>query len=207
MGQIIWFVFCPLAAWFATYGLWLEKIRCLQHGLFYTFIMLQFSERDELLQGRRENHLLKWKFSSLKIIIWSKNSGIFLVRIGYKSAKIRLKIGKISAKTRLKLGLTSAKISRAQEGCGGLGGESSSVPEGAANFPAAVFLAGKCPNLALCCWKIGEEFSSSVEICRKTFPAANFGQPQPSRVFWKASCGETVVQKGVFGESVSSLPP
>ena len=23
----------------------------------------------------------------------------------------------------------------------------------------------------------------------------------------KASCGETVVQKGVFGESVSSLPP
>ena len=65
--------------------------------------------------------------------------------------------------------------------------KSSSVPEGAANFPAAIFLAGKCPNpdkdSISCCRKIGEEFSSSVEICRKTFPAGNFGQPQPSRVF------------------------
>ena len=38
--------------------------------------------------------------------------------------------------------------------------ESSSVPEGAANFPAAGVLAGKCPNLGRdgisCCWKIGE---------------------------------------------------
>ena len=54
--------------------------------------------------------------------------------------------------------------------------KSSSVPEGEANFPAAVFLAGKCPNLGRdsisCCRKIGEEFSSSVEICPKTFPAA-----------------------------------
>ena len=33
------------------------------------------------------------------------------------------------------------------------------------------------------CQRIGEEFSSSVQNCRKTFPAANFGQPQPSRVF------------------------
>ena len=52
-------------------------------------------------------------------------------------------------------------------------------------FPAAVFLAGKCPNLGRdsmsCCRKIGEEFSSSVEICPKTFPAKNFGQPQPVR--------------------------
>ena len=66
--------------------------------------------------------------------------------------------------------------------------KSSSVPAGAANFPAAVFLAGKCPNLGRDsisrCRKIGESFSSSVEICRKTFPAGNFGQPQPSRVFW-----------------------
>ena len=65
--------------------------------------------------------------------------------------------------------------------------KSSSVPAGAANFPAAAFLAGKCPNLGrdsiLRCRKIGESFSSSVEICRKTFPAGNFGQPQPSRVF------------------------
>ena len=65
--------------------------------------------------------------------------------------------------------------------------KSSSVPAGAANFPAAVFLAGKCPNLGRDsisrCRKIWESFSSSVEICRKTFPAGNFGQPQPSRVF------------------------
>ena len=65
--------------------------------------------------------------------------------------------------------------------------KSSSVPAGAANFPAAVFLAGKCPNLGRYsmsrCRKICEEFSSSVEICRKTFPAGIFGQPQPSRVF------------------------
>ena len=68
--------------------------------------------------------------------------------------------------------------------------KSSSVPAGAANFPAAVFLAGKCPNLGRDsisrCRKIGESFSSSVEICRKTFPAGNFGQPQPSRVFWES---------------------
>ena len=59
--------------------------------------------------------------------------------------------------------------------------KSSSVPAGAATFPAAVFLAGKCPNLGRDsisrCRKIGESSSSSVEICRKTFPAGNFGQP------------------------------
>ena len=42
-----------------------------------------------------------------------------------------------------------------------------------ADFPAAIFLAGRCPNLGsdsiLCCRKIGEEFSSSVETCRKFF--------------------------------------
>ena len=56
--------------------------------------------------------------------------------------------------------------------------KSSSIPAGAANFPAAIFLAGKFPNLGRdsisCCRKIGEEFSSSVEICRKTFPASEF---------------------------------
>ena len=31
--------------------------------------------------------------------------------------------------------------------------------------------------------KSGNSFSSSVEMCRNTFPATNFGQPQPSRVF------------------------
>ena len=38
--------------------------------------------------------------------------------------------------------------------------KSSSVPAGVANFPAAIFLAGKCPNLGRnsisCCQKIGE---------------------------------------------------
>ena len=68
--------------------------------------------------------------------------------------------------------------------------KSSSVPAGPANFPAAGFLAGKCPNLGRDsisrCRKIGESFSSSVEICRKTFPPeGNFGQPQHSRVFQK----------------------
>ena len=51
--------------------------------------------------------------------------------------------------------------------------KSSSVPEGGADFPAAIFLAGKCPNLdrdsISRCRKIRELFSSSVEICRKTF--------------------------------------
>ena len=52
---------------------------------------------------------------------------------------------------------------------------------------AVIFLAGKCPNFGRdsisCCWKIGEEFSSSDEVCRETLPARNFKQPQPSRVF------------------------
>ena len=78
---------------------------------------------------------------------------------------------------------------RTQEGCGCLGGANPaafpqarpifqqpfSLPESAQTFAGIAFGA---------CRKIGEEFSSSVEICRKTFPAGNFGQPQPSRVFW-----------------------
>ena len=36
------------------------------------------------------------------------------------------------------------------------------------------------------------------------FVAEDGGAPKERR---KASCGETVVQKGVFGESVSSLAP
>ena len=51
--------------------------------------------------------------------------------------------------------------------------KSSSVPAGTANFPAAVFLAGKCPNLGRdsisCCRRMGKEFSSSVEIARELF--------------------------------------
>ena len=53
--------------------------------------------------------------------------------------------------------------------------KSSSVPEGVANFPAAVSLPESAQTLAgdsfSCCRKIGEESSSSVEICPKTFPA------------------------------------
>ena len=75
-----------------------------------------------------------------------------------------------------------------EKGCGGLRAENpGAIPKARADFPAAIFLAGKFPNLGmdsiLCCRKIGEEFSRSVEICRKTFPARNFRQPQPSRVF------------------------
>ena len=54
-------------------------------------------------------------------------------------------------------------------------------------FSSSCFPCRKVPNLGRdsisCCRKIGEEFSSSVEICPKTFPARNLGQPQPSRVF------------------------
>ena len=61
------------------------------------------------------------------------------------------------------------------------------VPEGGADFPAAILLAGKCPNHGRdsisWCPKIGEEFASSIESCRNTLPARNFGQPQPSRLF------------------------
>ena len=48
----------------------------------------------------------------------------------------------------------------------------------------------------------------------KNFVLKNFGlvfrfllQSERTKGAEKASCGETVVQKGVFGESVSSLPP
>ena len=46
-----------------------------------------------------------------------------------------------------------------------------------ADFPAAIFLAGNCPNLGRdsmwCCQIIGEELSSSVEMCRTPLPARN----------------------------------
>ena len=50
-----------------------------------------------------------------------------------------------------------------------------SLPESAQTLAGITFRAAG---------KSGKNFSSSVEICRKTFPARNFGQPQPSRVFW-----------------------
>ena len=81
------------------------------------------------------------------------------------------------------------KIRRTQEGCGGLGGENpAAFPKAWPIFQQSFFLPEKVPkplgrDSILFCPKIGENFSSSVEICRKTFPASNFGQPQPSRVF------------------------
>ena len=75
------------------------------------------------------------------------------------------------------------KIRRTQEGCGGLwrrksDSKSSSAPAGAASFPAAVFLTGKCPNLCRdgisCCRKIGESFSSSVENLPENLSSMEF---------------------------------
>ena len=114
-------------------------------------------------------------------------------------------------KSRTRIRNVSKKIDRSEElkKAVAVSEESSSVPAGAANFPAAVFLAGKCPNLGRDSIsrsrKIGKSFSSSVEICRKTFPAGNFGQPQPSRVFWIESAQtvkckpwtERVAEKGL----------
>ena len=91
-------------------------------------------------------------------------------------------------------------LRKTQEGCSGLRGENpAAFPKAGTDFPAATtFLAGKCPNRGRdsmsCCRKIGEELSSSVEICRKTFPARNFGQPQPSRVFWISPHSNWAVQ-------------
>ena len=57
---------------------------------------------------------------------------------------------------------------------------SRSVPEGRADFPAVILLAGECPDLGSyisCFRKIGERVSRRVEIWRKTLPTRNVGQP------------------------------
>ena len=52
-------------------------------------------------------------------------------------------------------------------------GKSRSVPKGGADYPAAFFLAGKCPNLGRdsisCCQKIAEEFPAASKFARKCF--------------------------------------
>ena len=62
--------------------------------------------------------------------------------------------------------------------------KSRSVPEGGADFPEAIFLAGKCPNLGRDSIFVLQENSEIIfqqlEICKKALPARNFGQPQPS---------------------------
>ena len=73
---------------------------------------------------------------------------------------------------------------RTQEGRGGLRRESpGAFPKAGSIFQQPFSLPNLGRDSISCCRKIGAEFSSSVEICPKTFPAANFGQPQPSRVF------------------------
>ena len=66
---------------------------------------------------------------------------------------------------------------------------SNSVPEGGPIFQQPFLLPENAQTLAGMAFraarKSGEELSSSVEICRKTCAARNFGQPQPSRVFCK----------------------
>ena len=62
--------------------------------------------------------------------------------------------------------------------------KSSSVPAGAADFPAALFLAGKCPHLgrdsiSRCRKKSGNHFFQQRRNLPETFPVGNFGQPQP----------------------------
>ena len=48
-----------------------------------------------------------------------------------------------------------------------------SVPEGGADSPAAIFLAGRCPNLGMdslsCCWKIRKSFSAASKFAGKPF--------------------------------------
>ena len=74
-----------------------------------------------------------------------------------------------------------------------------SVPEGGPIFQQYDFLAGKCPNLGRdslsCCRRIGEEFSSGVEICRKTLPARNLDSHSLLRVHAK---GGRTLRKDVF---------
>ena len=61
-------------------------------------------------------------------------------------------------------------------------------PEGGADFPAGIFLSGKCPNLDFARpehrWRIFQQRRNLP----KTLPARNFGQLQPPRVFW-SKCG------------------
>ena len=77
---------------------------------------------------------------------------------------------------------------RTHEGCGGLGGENPgafpkagpifqqlfSLPESAQTLAGIAFCAAE---------KSGNNFPAASKFARKPFPARNFGQPEPSRVF------------------------
>ena len=79
-------------------------------------------------------------------------------------------------------------LRRTQEGCGGLGGENpAAFPQARPIFQQPFSLLENAQTLAGIAFraagKSANNFSSSVEVCPKTLPARNFGQPQPSRVF------------------------
>ena len=75
--------------------------------------------------------------------------------------------------------------------------KSSSVPEGGADFPAAIFVAGKCPSLG----------RDNISCCRKSednFPAASKFAGKP---FWQGIFGfgkRGLLEKGSFQKSPSS---
>ena len=61
--------------------------------------------------------------------------------------------------------------------------KSKSVPEGGADFSSTNFPKPWQGLHVILLKKTGGEFFSSFETCRKTLPARNFRQPQPSQVF------------------------
>ena len=77
-------------------------------------------------------------------------------------------------------------VRRTQEGCGGLGGENpAAFPQARPIFQQPFSLAGKCPSLgrdSISRCQKRNRFPAASKFA-KTFPAGNFGQPQPSQVF------------------------
>ena len=63
--------------------------------------------------------------------------------------------------------------------------KSRSVPEGRADFPAAIFLAGKCTNLGR-----ASAFRTAGELV-KNFPAASLNLP--GKEFWTATAFSSVL--------------
>ena len=126
--------------------------------------------------------------------VW-QNSCQFPVKFGGPDSRRKIKNPRraptllLRSALRLKDPRKTPSVRRERIGWTKLFGQKKIVKEllrGAANFPAAVFLAGKCPNLGRDsisrCRKIGGSFSSSVEICRKTFPALRV---RPPGIEWK----------------------
>ena len=95
--------------------------------------------------------------------------------------------------------------------------KSRSVPAGGADFPAAIFLAGKCPNLGRdsisCCRKIGEEFRKlPVNLSSKEFRTATtfssfLTKPYSGAVFGRfgSHSGDLPVTPGSFQVTVCGV--